>query len=71
MNSSVRVLARLIDRLEEFLEEYKTSLEVDDVSTVDDTISIIDRVKSELEEEQEEDEDDDDDDYSSCIPDGS
>lgn len=55
--SNVRALARLIDRLEEFMEEYKTLLEADEASTVDDTISIIDRVKSDLESEDEEDQD--------------
>lgn len=53
--SNVRALARLIDRLEEFMDEYKTLLEADEVSTVDDTISIVDRVKSDLESEGDED----------------
>ncbi len=53
--SNVRALARLIDRLEEFMEEYKTLLEADEMSTVDDTISIVDRVKTELEDEDDED----------------
>ena len=52
--SNVRALARLIDRLEEFMDEYKVLLEADEMSTVDDTISIIDRVKTELEQEDEE-----------------
>ncbi len=47
--SNIRTLARLIDRLEEFLDEFKTELEADEVSTVDDTISVIDRLKSHLE----------------------
>lgn len=56
--SSVRTLSRLIDRLEEFMDEYKTLLEADEMSTVDDVISIVDRVRTELEsEEDEEDED--------------
>ena len=54
--SNVRALARLIDRLEEFMEEYKTLLEADEMSTVDDTTSIVDRVKTELEDEDDEDE---------------
>lgn len=51
---NTRALERLIDRLEEFLDEYKTMLEVDEVSNVDDTISIVDRIKSELEAEEDE-----------------
>lgn len=57
--SNVRALSRLIDRLEEFMDEYKTLLEADEVSTVDDTISIIDRVKSDLESEEDEDSEED------------
>ena len=53
--SNIRTLARLIDRLEEFLDEFKTELEADEVSTVDDTISVIDRLKSHLESESGED----------------
>lgn len=49
--SSVRILSRLIDRLEEFMDEYKTLLEADEMSTVDDVISIVDRVRTELESE--------------------
>lgn len=52
--SSVRVLSRLIDRLEEFMDEYKTLLEADEMSTVDDVISIVDRVRTELESEEDE-----------------
>lgn len=50
--SSVRTLSRLIDRLEEFMDEYKTLLEADEMSTVDDVISIVDRVRTELESEE-------------------
>ena len=52
--SSVRVLSRLIDRLEEFMDEYKALLEADEMSTVDDVISIVDRVRTELESEEDE-----------------
>lgn len=45
----------MIDRLEEFLDEFKTELEADEVSTVDDTISVIDRLKSHLESQTEDD----------------
>jgi len=54
---NVRALARLIDRLEEFMDEYKTLLEADEMSNVDDTISIVDRIKTELEEEEDNDDD--------------
>lgn len=54
--SNVRTLSRLIDRLEEFMDEYKTLLEADEISTIDDAISIIDKVKSDLESEEEEEE---------------
>ena len=57
MSNNTRSLVRLIERLEEFLDEYKTNLEADEVALVDETISVIDRVKSDLEEEDEEDED--------------
>ena len=53
--SNIRTLARLIDRLEEFLDEFKTELEADEVSTVDDAISVIDRLKSHLESKSEDD----------------
>ena len=43
--TSTRALQRLIERVEEFLDEYKNDLEADEVSTVDDTITIIDRIK--------------------------
>jgi hypothetical protein len=51
--SNTRVLNRLIERLEEFVDEYKLMLEVDEAVTLDDAISVIDRVKTELEEESE------------------
>lgn len=54
---NVRALARLIERLEEFMDEYKTILEADEMSTVDDVISIVDRVRTELESEEESEED--------------
>jgi len=57
MSNNTRSLRRLIERMEEFLDEYKTDLEVDEAATIDDAISIIDKVKTELEsEEDEEDE---------------
>ena len=57
--TNTRALARLIDRLEEFLDEYKTMMEADEASNIDDTISIVDRIKSDLESEEDEDSDDD------------
>lgn len=53
--SNVRVLERLIERLEEFLDEYKDILEVDEAATLDDAMSVIDRVKLELEQQEDED----------------
>lgn len=55
--SNVRTLARLIDRLEEFMDEYKTLMEADEMVTIDDAISIVDRIKTELETEEEDEED--------------
>ena len=56
--SNVRALTRLIDRLEEFMEEYKTLIEADELAIIDDAITIVDKVKTELlTEEDEEDED--------------
>jgi hypothetical protein len=55
--SSVRTLSRLIDRLEEFMDEYKTLLEADEMATVDDVISIVDKVRTELESEDESNDD--------------
>lgn len=52
--SSTRALDRLIERIEEFVDEYKTMLEADEMVTLDDSISIIDRVKTELEEQESE-----------------
>jgi len=57
--TNTRALARLIDRLEEFLDEYKTMMEADEASNIDDTISIVDRIKSDLEAEEDEDSDED------------
>jgi hypothetical protein len=57
MSNSTRSLVRLIERLEEFLDEYKTDLEADEAALIDETISVIDRVKNEL-ESADEDEDD-------------
>lgn len=50
----IRALTRLIDRLEEFMEEYKFDLDPDDMSAVDEVISIIDKIKNDLEEPEEE-----------------
>lgn len=58
MSNNTRSLVRLIERLEEFLDEYKTVLEADEAALVDETISVIDRVKSDLESEEDEDDDD-------------
>ena len=58
MSNNTRALKRLIERMEEFLDEYKTELEVDEAATVDDTISIIDRIKTDLESEEDEDDED-------------
>lgn len=56
--TNTRALQRLIERIEEFLDEYKNDLEADEVSIIDDTISVIDRIKSDIEnKEDEEDED--------------
>jgi hypothetical protein len=52
MSSSIRSLGRLIERLEEFLEDFKTDLEADEISIVDETISVIDRLKTSLESEE-------------------
>lgn len=49
----VRALVRLIDRLEEFSDDYKLDLEPDDMVAIDEAISVIDRVKSELEDPEE------------------
>jgi hypothetical protein len=58
MSNNTRALRRLIERIEEFLDEYKTELEADEAATIDDTISIIDRVKTAIESsEDNEDED--------------
>lgn len=51
--SNTRMLERLIERLEEFVDEYKLMLEADEAVTLDEAISIIDRVKTDLEEESE------------------
>lgn len=59
MSNNTRALTRLIERLEEFLDEYKTDMEADEASTIDDAISIIDRVKSDLEYQEEEEEGED------------
>lgn len=49
--SNTRSLDRLIERIEEFLDEYKTMLDADEIVTFDDAISIIDKVKTELEDQ--------------------
>ena len=47
--TNTRALQRLMERLEEFLDEYKTELDADEASTVDDAISVIDRIKIDIE----------------------
>ena len=54
--TNTRSLQRLIERIEEFLDEYKNTLDADEVSTIDDSISIIDRIKCDLENEEENEE---------------
>lgn len=56
--TSTRALQRLIERMEEFLDEYKTELDADEASTVDDAISVIDRIKKDLESGNDEEDDD-------------
>jgi len=55
MSNSIRSLGRLIERLEEFLDDYKTDLEADEIANVDETISVIDRLKTNLESSDDED----------------
>jgi len=57
--TNTRALQRLIERMEEFLDEYKTELDADEASTVDDAISVIDRIKTDLESGGDEDDEDD------------
>jgi hypothetical protein len=57
--SNTRVLNRLIERIEEFVDEYKLMLEADETVALDEAISIIDRVKTELEESDMSDEEND------------
>jgi len=47
--TNTRALQRLMERIEEFLDEYKTELDADEASTIDDAISIIDRIKTDIE----------------------
>jgi len=47
--TSTRALQRLMERMEEFLDEYKTELDADEASAVDDAISVIDRIKTDIE----------------------
>ena len=56
--TTTRALQRLIERMEEFLDEYKTELDADEASTVDDAISVIDRIKTDLESGNDEEDDD-------------
>jgi hypothetical protein len=56
--TNTRALQRLIERMEEFLDEYKTELDADEASTVDDAISVIDRIKTDLESGNDEEDDD-------------
>lgn len=57
--SNPRVLNRLIERIEEFVDEYKLMLEADEIVALDEATSIIDRVKTELEESDMSDDDND------------
>lgn len=56
--TNTRALQRLIERMEEFLDEYKTELDADEASTVDDAISVIDRIKTDLNSGDDEEDDD-------------
>ena len=49
--SNTRSLDRLIERIEEFLDEYRTMLDADEIVTFDEAISIVDKVKTELEDQ--------------------
>lgn len=57
--NSIRALQRLIERVEEFLDDYKNDLEADEVATIEDAISIIDRLHSDLQSQEDEEELDD------------
>ena len=56
--TNTRALQRVIERMEEFLDEYKTELDADEASTVDDAISVIDRIKTDLDSGDDEEDDD-------------
>ena len=56
--TNTRALQRLIERMEEFLDEYKKELDADEASTVDDAISVIDRIKTDLDSGDDEEDDD-------------
>lgn len=58
--NSIRALQRLIERIEEFLEDYKSDLEADEVVTIEDTITIIDRLQTDLQSQEDEEELDED-----------
>lgn len=56
---TTRTLQRLIERLEEFLDDYKIDLEADEAAAIDDAITVIDKVKTDLENQDDESDPDD------------
>jgi hypothetical protein len=57
MQTRAKILNRLSERLEEFVDEYKHDLDADEVAIIEDAIGVVEKVKDSQVDDEEEDED--------------
>ncbi len=57
MQTRAKILNRLSERLEEFVDEYKHDLDADEVAIIEDAIGVVEKVKDSQVDDDEEDED--------------
>ncbi|TXH08990.1 MAG: hypothetical protein E6R04_09460 [Spirochaetes bacterium] len=56
MQTRAKILNRLSERLEEFVDEYKHDLDADEVAIIEDAIGVVEKVKdSQVDDEEDED----------------
>ena len=61
MQTRAKILNRLSERLEEFVDEYKHDLDADEVAIIEDAIGVVEKVKdSQVDDEEDEDGGDED-----------
>lgn len=57
MQTRTKILNRLCEHLEEFLDEYKHDLDADEVVTIEEAVSVVEKMKDYQAEEDEDAED--------------